>query len=51
MSESSIALKLTDECPNGYECHNYDITPCPQGYYCPGGGYLQENRPCPIGYF
>lgn len=51
MSHSSISLLITDRCPNGYWCENYDIKDCPPGFYCPGGGFFQDKRPCPIGYF
>ena len=51
VSQSTIELKITDKCPNGYFCNDYAIQECPLGFYCKGGAYKQDKRPCPIGYF
>ena len=39
-SQSYIALEITDRCPIGYYCEDYEMHECPIGYYCPGGAYL-----------
>lgn len=39
-SLSVAALRITDRCPNGYLCENYELHECPIGHYCHGDGYL-----------
>jgi len=51
ISESSIALKITDQCPDGYFCQDYFMQECPTGHYCRGGAFEQQARPCPVGYY
>jgi len=50
-SKSSALLRVVDRCPPGFYCSDYNVYPCPKGYFCVGGGQSQEARPCPIGYF
>lgn len=50
-SQSFAALRITDRCPDGYYCEDYELHECPVGHYCYGGGYLQMARPCPLGYW
>lgn len=39
-SQSFAALRITDRCPDGYYCEDYELHECPVGHYCFGGGYL-----------
>ena len=50
-SPSDITLEITDRCPNGYYCRDFELHECPVGHYCHGLGYLQEERYCPLGYW